>query len=332
MTIRPVAITMGDPNGIGPEIVAKAFGAGGLEDCLVIGDASRIDQAVQIAGAEIKVETLNGLDDVPPSDALRVLQVGPDTSGSPFGLATADAGRASFSYLEAGIEAALSGAISALVTAPIHKEAWSKAGISFPGHTEVLAERAGGVPVAMMLANTELRVVLVTIHVSLREACDLITFERELVTIRQAHSAGIALGFAAPRVAIAGLNPHAGESGLFGREEIEIITPAISAARAEGIDASGPWPGDTIFGRARKGAFDVVVAQTHDQGLIPVKYLGIDDGVNITFGLPFVRTSPDHGTAFDIAGTGVAAPDSLLKSIDYARRLKVERAASQRAE
>lgn len=327
MNIRPIAITMGDPNGIGPEIIAKAFAAGGLEDCLVIGDAGRLGQAVQITSAGLTVDTLNGLENVHPSNALRVLQVGSDTSGSPFGLVTEDAGRASFSYLDAGIEAALSGEISALVTAPIHKEAWSKAGIRFPGHTEVLADRAGGVPVAMMLANSELRVVLVTIHVSLREACDLITFERELATIRQAHSAGIALGFAAPRVAIAGLNPHAGESGLFGREEIEIITPAIEAARAEGIDASGPWPGDTIFGQARKGAFDVVVAQTHDQGLIPVKYLGVDDGVNITFGLPFVRTSPDHGTAFDIAGTGVAAPESLLTSIDYARRLRTAAAA-----
>lgn len=330
MSVRPIAITMGDPNGIGPEIIVKAFARGSLGDCLVIGDAARLGEAVRITGAGLAVDILHDLETVAPSRAVRVLQVGSDTSAAPFGEVTQSAGHASFSYLETGIEAALSGKVSALVTAPIHKEAWSKAGIAFPGHTEVLSDRAGGVPVAMMLANTELRVVLVTIHVSLREACDLITFERELATIRQAHMAGKALGFHTPRVAIAGLNPHAGESGLFGREEIEIITPAVEAARAEGIDASGPWPGDTIFGRARKGAFDVVVAQTHDQGLIPVKYLGVDDGVNITFGLPFVRTSPDHGTAFDIAGTGVAAPDSLLTSIDYARRLRTAAVAESK--
>jgi len=323
MNARPIAITMGDPNGIGPEIIVKAFARGGLADCIVIGDAARLSQAVQITGTELTIDVLNGFDTVRPSRAIRAIQIGPDTSASAFGEVTEKAGRASFAYLEAGIDAALSGEISALVTAPIHKEAWSSAGVTFPGHTEVLSDRCGGIPVAMMLANTELRVVLVTIHVSLREACDLITHEQELATIRQAHMAGKALGFERPRVAVAGLNPHAGESGLFGREEIDIITPAIKAAQAEGIDASGPWPGDTIFGRARTGAFDVVVAQTHDQGLIPVKYLGVDDGVNITFGLPFVRTSPDHGTAFDIAGTGVAAPESLLTSIDYARRLRI---------
>ena len=321
MSYCPIAITMGDPNGIGPEIIAKAFATGELGDCIVLGDAARLTQAVEITGTGLPVNTLNGLDTLRSGDALSVIQVGPDTSGSPFGEISADAGYASFAYLEAGIDAALRHKISALVTAPIHKEAWSKAGVAFPGHTEVLADRAGGVPVAMMLANSELRVVLTTIHVSLRKACDLITFDRELETIRQAHSAGLALGYASPRIAVAGLNPHAGEGGLFGEEEIDIIAPAIEAAKVEGIDASGPWPGDTIFGRARKGAFDVVVAQTHDQGLIPVKYLGVDDGVNITFGLPFVRTSPDHGTAFDIAGTGKADPDSLLTSIDYARRL-----------
>jgi len=326
MTSSPIAITMGDPNGIGPEIIAKAFATGGLDDCVVIGDAARLRQAVDITGTGLSINTLNSLETMRAGHgALSLIQVGPDTSGSAFGLVSADSGRASFSYLEAAIEAALCRKISAVVTAPIHKEAWSKAGVAFPGHTEVLAERSGGVPVAMMLANPDLRVVLVTIHVSLRKACDLITFERELATIRQAHHAGLALGVAAPRVAVAGLNPHAGEGGLFGDEEIEIIAPAIATARAEGIDATGPWPGDTIFARARKGAFDVVVAQTHDQGLIPVKYLGVEDGVNITFGLPFVRTSPDHGTAFDIAGTGLADPASLITSIDYARRLAAAR-------
>ena len=325
MKSKAIAITMGDPNGIGPEIIARAFAAGGLDDCVVIGDAARLAQAVRITATGFAVNTIDGPGAKREAGAVLVIQIGPDTSGAPFGAATANAGRASFSYLEAAIEAALSQQVSAIVTAPISKQAWSMAGIAFPGHTEVLSHRCGGVAVAVMLANSDIRVVLATIHVSLRDACDLISFERELETIRQAHDAGIALGFPAPRVAVAGLNPHAGEAGLFGREEIEIITPAIEAARSRGIDASGPWPGDTIFSRARKGGFDVVVAQTHDQGLIPVKYLGVEDGVNITFGLPFVRTSPDHGTAFDIAGAGVADPASLLTSIDYARRLAAAR-------
>jgi 4-hydroxythreonine-4-phosphate dehydrogenase len=173
----------------------------------------------------------------------------------------------------------------------------------------------------MMLANDELRTVLVTIHVSLREAIELITPERELRTIRLAQRALMGMGLTRPRIAVAGLNPHAGENGLFGDEEIEIITPAIERARREGIDVSGPYPGDTIFMRARRGEFDVVVAQYHDQGLIPVKYLGIENGVNVTIGLPFVRTSVDHGTAFDIAGRGVADHTSLLRAIEQAARL-----------
>ena len=184
--------------------------------------------------------------------------------------------------------------------------------------TEILAERAGTADVAMMLANDELRVVLVTIHVALREVISGITPAAELRAIRLAEAAMLRFGIARPRVAVAGLNPHAGEGGLFGSEEAAVIAPAIAQARAEGIDASGPWPGDTIFMRARRGEFDVVVAQYHDQGLIPVKYLGLDHGVNITLGLPFVRTSVDHGTAFDIAGTGKADQASLRYALRQA--------------
>ena len=173
----------------------------------------------------------------------------------------------------------------------------------------------------MMLANDVIATVLVTIHCSLRQAIERADFDAQMSAIRLAHQGGRALGVAAPRVAVAGLNPHAGEGGLFGDEEARIILPAIEAARREGIDASGPWPGDTVFMQARQGRFDVVVAQYHDQGLIPVKYLGLDQGVNITLGLPFVRTSPDHGTAFDIAGQGKADPASLQTAIDYAFRL-----------
>lgn len=207
------------------------------------------------------------------------------------------------------------------MTAPINKAALHAAGLTYPGHTEMLAALGGAGPVAMMLANDEIRTVLVTIHCSLRDAIARADHTAQISAIRLAHAGCRALGIARPRVAVAGLNLHAGEDGLFGREEIEIIAPAIATARAEGIDASGPWPGDTVFMQARRGRFDVVVAQYHDQGLIPVKYLGVERGVNITLGLPFVRTSPDHGTAFDIAGRGIADAASLSAAITYARRL-----------
>jgi 4-hydroxythreonine-4-phosphate dehydrogenase len=217
--------------------------------------------------------------------------------------------------------------VAGMVTAPIHKEALAAAGVPYPGHTEILAERGGARRVAMMLANDAIATVLVTIHCSLRQAIERADFEAQLSAIRLAHQGGRARGAPAPRVAVAGLNPHAGEGGLFGDEERRIIRPAIEAARREGIDASGPWPGDTVFMQARQGRFDLVVAQYHDQGLIPVKYLGLEQGVNITLGLPFVRTSPDHGTAFDIAGQGIADPASLRTAIDHAFRLAAHAAS-----
>ena len=214
------------------------------------------------------------------------------------------------------------------MTAPIHKEALSLAGVDFPGHTEMLQAWCADSPpaVRMMLANDELRVVLVTIHTALRQAIEAVTFEAVLQTIEITDRALRQWGLEKPRIAVAGLNPHAGEGGLFGREEIEVISPAIEAARARGIDAQGPFPPDTVFMRARHvpghpGSHDVVVAMTHDHGLIPVKYLGVEQGVNITLGLPFVRTSPDHGTAFDIAGQGLADPRSFVQALSVARRL-----------
>ena len=222
------------------------------------------------------------------------------------------------------------GQIAGVVTAPIHKEALAAAGIAFPGHTEMLqalaAGKGGPPPVRMMLANDELRTVLVTIHLSLRRAIDAVTFDAVLDTLRIAHAAAAGWGQPAPRIAVAGLNPHAGEGGLFGDEEIRVIGPAVEAARGEGIDARGPYAPDTVFMRARHapghpGEFDIVVAMVHDHGLIPVKYLGVEQGVNVTLGLPFVRTSPDHGTAFDIAGTGRADPSSLRAAVRMARRL-----------
>ena len=240
----------------------------------------------------------------------------------PLGRIDARAGQAAHAAIVRASRDAMAGQVAAVVTAPIHKEALHAAGVKHPGQTEILAELAGVDDVRMMLANDELRTLLVTIHVSLREAIDRIRCAAVLDTILIAHAGLQQLGIERPRIAVAGLNPHAGEGGLMGREDIEEIAPAIAQARARGIDATGPWPGDTVFMRARGfREFDLVVAMYHDQGLIPVKYLGLDQGVNVTVGLPFVRTSVDHGTAFDIAGRGIADPSSLLAAITMAQQL-----------
>lgn len=331
----PLVITMGDACGIGPEIIAKLFRDGGAEGCLVLGDVGVMRAAARLVGAWQAVAAIDAPQDLAevPHGAIAVLPV----PGLPEGLAQlppgrvdARAGAAAARCIEHAAALVRSGAARGIVTAPIHKEALAAAGVTHPGHTEMLqalaAAGGAGAPVRMMLANEELRTVLVTIHQSLRSAIDAVTFDAVLQTIRIAHGAAARWGMPAPRIAVAGLNPHAGEGGLFGDEEIRIIAPAIAAARAEGIDARGPFAPDTVFMRARHasghpGEFDLVIAMTHDHGLIPVKYLGVEQGVNVTLGLPFVRTSPDHGTAFDIAGRGVADPSSLAAAVRMARRL-----------
>ena len=316
MTQRPLGITMGDPAGIGPEIIAKLFAAGSPAPTIVIGDAGLLRRAVALIGAPLAVEEIGTPDDARGGEGrIEVLPVGALPADLPFGRIDARAGAAAFAYISRAIDEVQAGRISAIVTAPINKAAMNAAGIDYPGHTEILAERAGTTDYAMMLANDELRVLLVSIHVSLAEAIRAVTPENELRAIRLADLAGRQFGLARPRVAVAGLNPHAGEGGMFGAEDDAIIAPAVACAQAEGIDATGPLSGDTVFMRARQGEFDVVVAQYHDQGLIPVKYLGLDHGVNITVGLPFVRTSVDHGTAFGIAGTGRASAASLRYAI-----------------
>ncbi|MFM7505684.1 MAG: 4-hydroxythreonine-4-phosphate dehydrogenase PdxA [Rubrivivax sp.] len=324
--MKPLLVTMGDAAGIGPEIVARAFRQGELSDAVVVGSVDVLRRAGAPMTARIEAPT--DLAAVPPG-CLPVIE----PPGLPVGLASlpwgevsATAGAAAARCIEAAVALVLRGEGAAIVTAPIHKEALAAAGLPWPGHTEMrqaLATPAGGPPppVRMMLANPELRVVLVTIHVALRRALELLDFEAVLATVRIAQAAAAAWGQPAPRIAVAGLNPHAGEGGLFGDEEIRFIAPAVQAARAEGIDAQGPFPPDTVFMRARRGTFDLVVAMTHDHGLIPVKYLGVEDGVNVTLGLPFVRTSPDHGTAFDIAGQGRADAASLVAAVRMARQL-----------
>ncbi len=320
---KPIAITMGDAAGIGPEIVLKLL----LMDDLpcrpvIIGDAAVLQS---IAGKLQLAIRVNEVDDLAAAKrqtgTADVLTVRPALVNPPLGKVDAGCGQAAYHYIEAAIGLARSGDISAIVTAPIHKEALAAAGIKYPGHTEMLADLGAAPDCAMMLVNEDLRVVLVTIHCALRDAVTRADYDAQLRTIRLAHQGTRAFGIKKPRIAVAGLNPHAGEGGLFGREEIDIIAPAIAEARAEGLDVSGPHPGDTVFMQARQGRFDVVVAQYHDQGLIPIKYLGLDEGVNITLGLPFVRTSPDHGTAFDIAGQGIADPASLKAALKQAVRL-----------
>ena len=337
-----LAITQGDPAGIGPEIIAKAFrdAPDRMRGCFAVGDVATLRRAAQLLERPGQGALPIAVIDT-PQDALRMpprcLPVWPlpGLPGPlPFGQVQAEAGRSAAACVQWAAQAALRGEIDGMVTAPLHKEALHLAGVDFPGHTELLqaeAARHAGVPVAqmpvrMMLANDALRTVLVSIHVSLRDAIDAVTTANVLETIRITHEAlSKSLG-RAPRIAVAGLNPHAGEAGHMGREEIEHIAPAIAVARAQGLNVEGPEPPDTVFMRARStpekpGAFDVVVAMYHDQGLIPVKYLGLDQGVNVTLGLPLVRTSPDHGTAFDIAGQGIADAGSLIEAVQVAQRL-----------
>jgi 4-hydroxythreonine-4-phosphate dehydrogenase len=333
---RALAITMGDPAGIGPEIVAMAFrqAPGLTRGAFVAGDLECLRRGARwAAGTGIPlplalIEQPAQAWDVPPR-CIPVLQATAAAAPPPVGQVSAAGGRIAADAVLWAARAALRGEIAAVVTAPLHKEALAAAGLPYPGHTELLQAEAAAhagvplqrMPVRMMLANDELRTVLVSIHVSLRDAIAAVTRERVLETVRITDAALRRSLGRPPRIAVAGLNPHAGEGGLFGREEVEAIRPAVEAARAAGLDAHGPFAPDTVFMRARRGEFDAVVAMYHDQGLIPVKYLGVEQGVNVTLGLPLVRTSPDHGTAFDIAGTGQADPSSLLAAIRAARGL-----------
>ena len=339
----PLAITPGDPCGIGPEIIARAWrdAPDVTRHCFVAGDVGVMRRAMALVHASpafpvCEIATPQEALTV-PARCLPVLQVMPPAPVLPWGQVDARAGQLAGEAVLWATRAALRGEVAGLVTAPLHKEALHAAGSpwnSYPGHTELLqaeAARHAGValdamPVRMMLANDELRTVLVSIHVSLREALDAITVERVMQTLRITHASLSRVLWRAPRMAVAGVNPHAGEGGLFGREEIDILHPAMAQARQEGLDVHGPYAPDTVFMRARRQAdgqreFDVVIAMYHDQGLIPVKYLGVEQGVNVTLGLPLVRTSPDHGTAMDLAGQGVADASSMIQAIRMAWQL-----------
>jgi 4-hydroxythreonine-4-phosphate dehydrogenase len=333
---RPrLAITMGDPAGIGPEIVLKALGDTDIHQrCLpiVIGDRRILERAAAwVENPSIIVEITDIAKGKSNPGVLPLIDLqNACPEDCPVGKVSAAAGRAAVGYVEEACDLALAGKVDAIVTAPLNKEAINLGGCSYPGHTELLKERTRADRVTMLLVGPNLRVVHVSTHVSLAQAVRLIKKERVEEVISLAHDACLALGIAQPRIAVAGLNPHAGESGLFGDQEEREILPAVEAARVKGMDISDPQPPDTVFLRATKGFYDIVIAMYHDQGHIPMKLLAFDEGVNVSIGLPIIRTSVDHGTAFDIAGTGQAKESSLLAAIEVAIQMVNARAVSNR--
>ena len=346
--IRPVlGITMGDPAGVGPEIAAKALAQEDVREkarSLVIGDARVMAAAARIAHVTQAVRAIGTVSQATfAPDRIEVLDLAnADPASFQVGRVSAVCGRAAYEYIERGVQLAQDGSIAAIVTAPVNKEALAAAGVRHSGHTEILAELTGTKAYAMLLMGKELRVIHVTTHVALRRVPDLVTRERVLRTIKLGDRAMRDLGIAHPRIAVCGLNPHAGESGLFGDEEQIAIGPAIADAREGGVDATGPYPADTLMSRAAGGEFDCVVAMFHDQGHTPVKALGFRydeakkawtglSGVNVTVGLPILRVSVDHGTAFDRAGSGTANPESMVEAILVAAEMAKsrERAATR---
>ncbi|MGI9048616.1 MAG: 4-hydroxythreonine-4-phosphate dehydrogenase PdxA [Rubrobacteraceae bacterium] len=315
---------MGDPAGIGPEIVAKTFAEEdtGRSPAVVVGDVAIMERAIKLLDLKLRIHTISkpdeGLFEPETVDLIPASELPDDL---PFGELDARAGDAAFQYVRHATQLALEGGVQAVTTAPLNKEAMHLGGHGYPGHTEILADLTGTKDYAMMLVAEDLRVIHVSTHVALREAIERVQPERELAVIHLADATLRKLGIENPRIAVAGLNPHAGENGLFGDEDAERIRPAVERAKEEGIDASGPHPPDTVFARAKKGEFDIVVVQYHDQGHVPIKLLGFETGVNVTVGLPFFRTSVDHGTAFDIAGTGKADHESLKAALKLAEEL-----------
>jgi 4-hydroxythreonine-4-phosphate dehydrogenase len=322
-----VGITMGDPAGIGPEVTVAAFpDLGDVAQVVVIGDATVMEAAVEILGSDLRVNAIRNVEDARfEAGAIDVVDL--DNVGDlEYGVVREAYGQASLEYIERAIELAKAGAIDAITTAPINKQSTGLAGSEYNGHTGMLADYTDTETYSMMLVEEPLRVTHVSTHVALREACDLVTTENVLDTIRVTDEALQSMGIEEPSVAVAGLNPHASDGGLLGSEDAEEIEPAVEMAQEDGIDAFGPESPDTVYTAAAGGAADCVVSMYHDQGHIPIKMLGFEgggdvSGVNVTIGLPFVRTSVDHGTAFDIAGEGVASPTSMVDAVELATDL-----------
>jgi len=329
---KPLIVTMGDPTGVGPEIIVQALCSGAFgafaRPLVVAGDIAVLQRAAAVCGVGARLQSGSQLelasaemligDYVLPVRALSQL----DLVQQKFGQPQLSSGRAMADYITWACDTCISGDAAGMVTAPINKQALQAAGVDFPGHTEMLAARCQVDEVVMMLAGVRLRVCMVTTHCALREVPQRLTAERILTTMRiTSDSLQRQFGLVQPRLAVLALNPHAGEGGLFGDEEARHIVPAVAAARAEGIVASGPHSADTLFWFAMQGQYDAVICMYHDQGLIPLKLLHFDDAVNVTLGLPIVRTSVDHGTAYDLAGTGQASPASLIAAVKMADKM-----------
>ena len=336
MSIPTIGITMGDAAGVGPEVIAKTLAdPAWYEQCrpVVIGDASIMERAVALVGSSQRVRVIEGLDRWEPAagslDVIDLHLLAP--ADVPFGKLSAKAGDAAFRYIERANRLALDGKLDAVCTAPLNKEALHMGGHNYPGHTEILADLSETKEFAMMLTAPKLRVIHITTHIGLIDAIKKITPERVYTVIKLANETLSRAGIARPHIGVCGINPHAGEHGLFGYgEEEKQIEPGIARAQAEGIYVEGPLPADTLFFRAGRGDFDIVVAMYHDQGHGPIKVLGLEAGVNITVGLPYIRTSVDHGTAFDIAGTGTADERSMGEALKDAIELAPKRTAAGR--
>ncbi len=324
-----LAITMGDPVGIGPEVILKAATVNdvrGEASLVVYGDPRVLYRATTDNAIPMKIVEVEAPEEAPAVSGARELaviavsRIAPDSFA--WGRPTEESDRAQVAYIEAAFEAVAKKRAAALVTAPISKTSLKRAGAPWPGHTEMLAELSGIERPVMMLAGPTLKVVPLTIHIPLSAVPSALSVDKVLHAVRVTDASFRRyFGRRRPRIAVAGLNPHAGEQGLFGDEEKAFIEPAIERARAEGIDATGPYAADTIFYRAVAGAFDVVIGMYHDQALIPIKLLDFDSAVNVTLGLPLIRTSVDHGTAYDIAGKGVASANSMIQALRLATRM-----------
>ncbi len=325
-----IAITMGDPSGVGPEIIVKSLNDQNIyENCrpFVVGDLKILKRALGVTNIDLQLNSISNPEEAKYEyGTIDIVDLDLVSEDLPWGQVSPEAGNAAFRYLEKSISYANEGRIQAICTAPLNKEALHKAGHMYPGHTEILAELTNTKDFAMMLSAPGLRVIHVTTHIGLLDAINKINADRQYTVIKLAHETLQKAGIKSPRIAVCGINPHAGENGLFGHgEEEEKIIPAVQKAQAEGINVQGPLPADTLFFRAKRGDFDIVVAQYHDQGHGPIKVLGLEAGVNITVGLPTIRTSVDHGTAFDIAGKNIADELSLKEAIRMAIELAPEK-------
>lgn len=338
---KPVlAITMGDPAGIGSEITVKALQDPKLYDeavPVVFGDAGQLKRLLGVCGLKAEVVSIDSAaearDAAPSPSRIVVVDLHNIQQDVQFGKVQAQCGKAAYEYIAAAIDAALKHQVQACVTAPLNKEALHLGGCPFPGHTEIFANLTKTRNYAMMLVGDKLRVIHVSTHIQLRKACDAVKKDRVLKVIQLGDEAMRMMGFENPRIAVAGLNPHCGEGGLFGDEDMKEIVPAVEEAKREGINVQGPIAPDTVFHRAaNKGEFDIVVVMYHDQGHIPLKVLGFSSGVNITVGLPVIRTSVDHGTAFEIAGKGIASSESMTVALNIGAKMASVRFAKELAD